>query len=227
MKLMILSLGIAIFVFLQTAHAHENHEMSDMSSMDMLSSNAHMEMTELRKPSTEDRVRAARVVEMLKQSLKKYEDYRVALDDGYKIFLPNVPLREYHFTNYRYGIKAAFTFDPAHPTSLLYRKTFSGYELIGAMFTAPKTATEDELNARVPLSVAQWHKHVNLCLPPDVEDMRRADWRKFGPKGSIVTEEECSENGGRWIPQRFGWMVHVYPFEKDPQKIWAPPMGQR
>jgi len=214
-----------MFLLFKIVDAADNHEMMDMSSMDMSEHNAHMKMTALRKPSFEDEKRATQIVETLKQSLKKYQDYHVALNDGYKIFLPNVPLPEYHFTNYLYGIKAAFTFDPTHPTSLLYKKTSNGYELTGAMFTAPKNATEDELNERVPLSLARWHKHVNLCLPPEGKDMRSANWRLFGPKGSIDTEEACRENNGRWIPQKFGWMVHVYPFEKDPQKIWASPMG--
>ena len=38
------------------------------------------------------------------------------------------------------GSKAAFRFNPAQRTSLLYRKTPDGYELEGAMFTAPNRA---------------------------------------------------------------------------------------
>ena len=193
----------------------------DTSSMDMSEHAAHMIMTTLRKPSPADQARATQIVQTIRTTLKKYNDYHVALNDGYRIFLPNVPLPEYHFTNYIYGLKAAFTFDPLHPTSLLYRKTATGYELIGAMFTAPRTANENELNDRVPLSVARWHKHVNLCLPPKSADLRKADWTRFGLKGSIDTEQACRDNGGRWIPQVFGWMVHVYPFEKTVEKIWA------
>ena len=46
------------------------------------------------------------------------------------------------------------------------------------------------------------------------------NWKEFG-QGSIATEEACDVAGGRWVPQIFNWMVHVYPFEKDPAKIWA------
>ena len=126
----------------------------------------------------------------------------------------------YHFTNYKYGFKAAFKFDPEKPTSLLYKKTSSGYELIGAMYTARKNSSEETLNERIPLSVAQWHAHINICLPPK-NKATKADWTKFGPAGSISTEIECKAEGGRFFPQLFGWMVHVYPYEKTREKIWT------
>jgi hypothetical protein len=119
-----------------------------------------------------------------------------------------------------YGFKAAFGFDPAEPTSLLYKKTAGGgYELIGAMYTAPKRMTEDQLHERVPLSVAQWHAHVNICLPPR-RDAGKADWTRFGLKGSIAREDECKTAGGRWYPQIYGWMLHVFPYEETSEKIW-------
>jgi hypothetical protein len=126
----------------------------------------------------------------------------------------------YHFTNYWNGFLEAITFDPARPTSLLYVKTKDGYELIGAMYTAPKTDTLEQLNERVPLSVASWHAHTNLCLPKAAA-MANADWKKFGLAGSIATPEACAQAGGRFYPQIFGWMVHVYPFENSRDKIFA------
>ena len=88
------------------------------------------------------------------------------------------------------------------------------------MYTMPKNATTQQLNARVPLSVARWHAHVNLCMPPKGQGAR-ADGTKFGLAGSISTSEACAEAGGRFIPQIFGWMVHVYPFETSREKIWG------
>ena len=46
-------------------------------------------------------------------------------------------------------------------------------------------------------------------------------WTRFGPSGSIATEKVCEEAGGRFVPQMFGWMVHVYPYENGADKIWA------
>ena len=182
----------------------------------------HMKMTTLREPQAGDAARAAQIVEDARQVAEKYTDYRTALADGFKIFLPNVPQKQYHFTNYRYAFEASLHFNPEHPTSLLYEKHGDGYKLIGLMYTAPRYLTEDQLNQRVPLSIAQWHAHVNFCLPPRGERREMAGPHpQFGPNGSISTRDACEAAGGTFIPQVFGWMVHVYPFEKNPADIWS------
>lgn len=195
------------------------------SAMDAMSGamnmNAHMFMTTLRPKNPEDEARAAQIVETLRKSIERYKDYHVALADGFEIFLPNVPQEHYHFTNRRYAMESMFGLNAEHPTSLLYKKVNGDYVLEGAMFTAPRWASERELDERVPLSVARWHKHVNLCLPPKGTTLQTIDWKQFGPSGAIATKEGCEEANGRWIPQIFGWMVHVYPYETDPAKIWA------
>lgn len=199
--------------------ASENAAMNEMSGHHH-HSGAHMKLTELRPQTPEDIDRAKLLAVQLRDGIEKYKDYKVALADGYKIFLPKVPQKEYHFTNYRNGFMESFNFDPTHPTSLLYRKTDTGYELVGAMYTMPKTASEEKLNARVPLSVAQWHLHTNLCVPPR-DQMATADWTKFGLEGSIATKEACDAAGGRFHPVILGWMVHVYPYEDSLEKIFA------
>ncbi len=191
-----------------------------MSDHDM-KMGGHMFMTDLRPATTADQARAAEIVKELKPAIEKYKDYKVALADGFKIFAPDVPQPHYHFTSYGNAGEAIFKFDAAHPTSLLYEKTGDGYVLEGAMYTAPKRFTEEELNARVPLSVARWHKHVNLCFPPKGTPITAANMGEFGFLGSITTESACAQASGRWVPQMFGWMVHVYPYETDPAKVWA------
>ena len=201
------------------ASVGEHNAMVDMQHMHS-GDTPHMHMTKPRPATAVDQKRANEIVEELRAGIEKYKDYRVALDDGYKIFMPNVPQPEYHFTNYENGFLEAFTFNPARPTSLLYRKTSSGYELVGAMYTMPKRATEEQLNERVPLSVATWHQHINLCLPPK-GDRRHSDWMKFGLRGSIASESACHAAGGTFYPVIFGWMVHVYPYEDSTAKIFA------
>jgi len=181
---------------------------------------AHMQMTPGRPATAEDRQRADQIAATLGGAIEKYKDYRVALAEGYRIFMPNLPQAQYHFTNYWNGFLEGFTFDPARPTSLLYRKTKDGYELIGAMYTAPRSTSLEELDERIPLGVAHWHQHTNLCMPKR-DETKRADWRKFGLTGSISTETDCKEANGRFYPVIFGWMVHVYPFESSSAKIWA------
>jgi hypothetical protein len=197
------------------------HAMLSMSgrSMDM---GPHMKMTTLRDLKPGDQEKADQVVAAARQAAEKYTDYKVALADGYKIFLPNLPQKQYHFTNYRYAFEAAIQFNPDHPTSLLYEKTGDGYKLIGVMYTAPKSSNWNDLDQRIPLSVAQWHAHINLCLSP--ADRRSEAWGphpKFGLAGSITTRTDCDAAGGKFMPQIFGWMVHLYPFEQKPEDIWS------
>jgi hypothetical protein len=198
----------------------EHGAMDAMSHMHHHQMGPHMYMTKLRPAAPQDWAKADEIAGELRESIEKYKDYHAALADGFRIFLPNVPQSEYHFTNYYNGFLESFTFDPARPTSLLYKKTPAGYDLIGAMYTMPKRVSEDQLNERIPLSVAQWHLHTNLCLPPK-EERGHADRTKFGLQGSIITKEACTEAGGTFYPVIFGWMVHVYPFEDSREKIWG------
>ena len=67
---------------------------------------------------------------------------------------------------------------PAHPGSLLYVKQSGGdYALVGAMYSAPADYTQEQLDALIPLSVARWHTHVNICLPDGITlgDLMRGD----------------------------------------------------
>ncbi|HEY6265828.1 MAG TPA: hypothetical protein VIW93_13585 [Candidatus Acidoferrum sp.] len=202
------------------AKSNEARAVHDMTPSHMDAHNLHMHLTAMRTAAPEDTARAKEVVAQLRAGLEKYKDYHVALNEGYKIFMPNVPQPEYHFTSYYNGFLEAFSFDASHPTSLLYKKTPDGYELVGAMYTMPKRATEEQLNARVPLSVAIWHLHTNLCMPPRGQ-LGKADMTKFGLKGSIATEEACDAAGGRFHPVIFGWMVHVYPYEDSLDQVFA------
>ena len=160
--------------------AHAMLSMADRK-MDM---GPHMKMTTLRDLKPGDQEKADQVVTAARKVAEKYADYKVALADDYKIFLPNVPQRQYHFTNYRYAFDAAIEFNAEHPTSLLYEKDGEEYKLIGVMYTAPKNANWNELDQRIPLSIAQWHAHINLCMPP--ADRKKEAWgpnAKFGLAG--------------------------------------------
>jgi hypothetical protein len=201
------------------------HVMQSMEGrMDM---GPHMKMTARRKPQPGDAERAQKVVDEAHTVSEKYVDYHVALADGFEIFLPNVPQKIYHFTNYRYGREAFWHFNPQHPTSLLYEKHGSDYKLVGVMYTAPKRLSEDELDQRIPLSVAQWHEHVNFCRAPASMSLAERMEKSLGPnaqfgfKGSIHTKDACDAVGGTFYPVVFNWMVHVYPLEKDQAAIWS------
>jgi hypothetical protein len=201
-------------------HGAERHP-DDMSG--------HMTMTKLRPVQPGDQARADAIVAAARKTADRYTDYHKALADGYEIFFPRIKQHVYHFTDNANAGRNTRFFDPARPTSLLYEKLPAakaddapGYKLIGVMYTAPYRVSEDELNRRVPLSIAQWHLHTNLCLPRlgSALDLA-APGTKFGLQGSITTETACDAAGGRFLPHVFGWMVHVYPYETDPAKIWS------
>jgi hypothetical protein len=191
--------------------------MSEMGSM-----GPHMTLTEKWSPAPGDADRAAQIVATLRTALQQYQDYRVAEQDGFVPFHTEIPQAQYHFTNWKNAAAALAAFDPTKPTSLLYAKTADGYRLLGAMYTAPRTATLADLNARVPLSVAQWHEHVNFCKGPTGTTLRAylGPDAKFGLEGSIATADACAAAGGTFYPVIYNWMVHVYPYETDPALVW-------
>jgi hypothetical protein len=226
---------LALLVLARAASAHDMSTMGggDMDGMsmhdmhvmhgDMKNMAMHMTWSDLRPANAADKARADEIVAMLQTVLAKYKDFHVADADGYKPFHPEYKKqRVVHFTNWDYAVKAQFVFNASQPTSLLYKLVGdNGYELIGAMYTAPRGWSEDRINERVPLSVARWHKHINLCLPRRGTDPQAVDWTKLGPDGSIDTEQDCDAAAGVFYPALYGWMVHVYPWETNPQEVWA------
>jgi len=213
-KLWFASMGIVVSA-LFGATLSRSHDMAAMQG--------HMFLTTLRPVQPGDQEKANAVVAAAKAAMAPYQDYHKALADGYQIFFPDVPQPQYHFTNYRAAGEARSHFDPAKPTSLLYKKTADGgYQLLGAMYTDAVGADENELNERIPLSIARWHQHINFCkAPPDQKALYFGPNAKFGLLGSITTQQECEAAGGTFYKHIFGWMVHVYPNETDPKRIWS------
>lgn len=188
----------------------------------------HMEMTPRRPAAPGDSARAAAVAAELRSAIEKYRDTTAAVADGYRMFAPRIESqRVYHFTRGWNAVQEAFRFDPSKPTSLLYTKGADGiFVLVGGMYAAPKRFTLDELDERVPLSVARWHKHVNWCVPARNQGARwleRANGQPvFGPESPIATKEACDAVGGVFHPSPLGWMVHANVMTStDPAAIWG------
>src|SRR6266853_1660373 len=94
------------------------------------------------------------------------------------------------------------------------------------MKLTPARLPDDDLDQRIPLSIARWHEHVNWCIPPrgGIQHWRDSTGGRpvFGPQSPIATAEACTAVGGRFLPRIFGWMVHVNAFASDdPRVIWA------
>jgi hypothetical protein len=197
-------------------------DMKDMGPS-MAAMAEHMYVTALRpkQPGDEEKTRA--VVAQVRAAIERYRDYHKALADGYVIANPNVNEPQFHFNNQANVLEAEKHFDPTRPSSLLYFQTpTQRYKLEGVMFTVPPTASEDELNARIPLSVVRWHKHVNFCAAPaDRVKEYLGKHPKFGMFGSIKTAEACTAEGGTFYPVMFTWMIHVFPFENDLKDVFS------
>jgi hypothetical protein len=176
----------------------------------------HMQMSLKADASPGDAERATTILAAAAGVLSHYSDVSTATHDGYKPFFPSGKIgEEIHYTNYRYRRLEQQQIDYSRPSSILYKRTADGLKAVGVMYTAPTNATPEQLNAIAPLSVATWHRHVDFCggpksLPKSEQFGPNA---RFGPQGSIHTEEACTAAQGLWIPVVLEWMTHVYPNE--------------
>jgi hypothetical protein len=176
----------------------------------------HMQMSLKGDRAAGDEARAAAILAAANAVLIQYRDVKTAMRDGYKPFFPTGRIgEEIHYTNYRYRRKEQEHADYGRPSSILYKRTTQGLKAVGVMYTAPADATPEQLNAIAPLSFATWHRHVDFCggprtLPTSEQYGPNA---RFGPQGSIHTEDECNAAQGLWIPVVLNWMTHVYPNE--------------
>ena len=194
----------------------------------------HMLMTRKGQPQSGDREYANVLASQLRESIARFQDVKAAEKAGYYSFPaePGPELKEIHYVNPSLSGNQDSQFNPRKPGSLLYRRTGDGgLELVGAMFTAPATASLAELNRRVPLSIAQWHLHKDICIPIPLWDkeqwQRKIDGGKpvFGPESPIDSKRSCDVVGGRFAPVIFGWMTHAYVYRQDPETVWDPMSG--
>jgi hypothetical protein len=197
-------------------------DMGDMGSS-MAAMAGHMYITPLRPRQPGDEEKTKAVVAQVKASIERYKDYRKALADGYVIGNPKVKQPQYHFVKQSNILEAEHHFDPTKPSALLYYGTPSQrYRLEGVMFTVPPSASEDELNARIPLSIVRWHEHVKFCAAPaDKVQEYLGQHPKFGMFGSITTAEACKAEGGTFYPVIFTWMIHVFPYEDNLKDVFS------
>jgi hypothetical protein len=191
---------------------------TDETPVPSMKMGTHMQMSLKGNPAPEDAARADKIVAAADAVLSRYRDVKTATRDGYKPFYPTGRIgEEIHYTNYRYRREEQRHVDYRRPGSILYQRTADGLKAVGVMYTAPADASPAQLDAIAPLSIATWHRHVDFCggpktLPTSEQFGANA---RFGPQGSIHTEEACQAAQGLWIPVVFGWMTHVYPDERE------------
>ena len=203
---------------LQTMRVVNAPELAPLVNALLSDTSAHMRPAPRRQASPADSARAAEVLAVVRASLAQYADVAAAQRDGYVRFLPWLPGQAIvHYNHLPNAVAAHRRMDATRPTSLLYREEASGrLRLVGVMYTAPASATPDELDARLPLGVAHWHTHVNFCAPvvdPAALTQQVWDGATAARWLAISDEEACEAAGGVFVPQLFGWMVHVNAFD--------------
>jgi hypothetical protein len=137
-------------------------------------------------------------LERARQATAKYQDVRVATAEGYRAIGPDVPGMGVHF------VLAAKqdAFDIEKPPILIYEKNPSapgGYSLAGVSYLLKAAQGPDgqPVNSPFPKSLAEWHRHENICVLSD----------NSTPAG--LTEEQCRARGGRFSAET-PWMVHAW-----------------
>ena len=185
-----------------------------------------MYMTSMRDRSPEDVARAGDIVTKLREKSKIY-DHHVAPNEGFRIFIPNVPQPEYHLTSYKNGsapCEARFTGDPTRPTSLLYEKSQRA-TIWSARCTRCRSArrkiqlgNERRAAERFDVGICKPHQ-ICVCRRAVMTAECRLDEVWFARNDRV--ERFCDAAGGRFSPVIFGWMVHVYPYEDSLDKIFA------
>jgi hypothetical protein len=157
----------------------------------------------------EELTKTAGMLETARQATAKYQDVRAAEADGYKSYGPDVPGMGIHYVGPHRG-----GFDVERPNILLYEKDSTapgGYALVGVSYllTAEVDADGQPKSPPFPKSLANWHRHENICVLPD----------RSTPNG--LSDEQCKARGGKFTPAT-QWMVHAWIWKDSPTGVFSP-----
>ena len=206
---------VAAIVTSAIAHDMDKMEKEDSGGSAMGQMGAHMKMgdhmrmTDSRAATPEDTHRGEAIVKTMREKLAKYQDYRVALADGYLPYMETVPQDVYHFSS-RAASAAEYAgnFDLEHPGSLLYEKqTLGGYKMVGAMYSAPPTDDPAQLDKLIPLSLSHWHAHTNICLPAGVTEDDVFNGRIVPSHPRFASPRDSSNQMGHALQMRLGYLA--------------------
>jgi dienelactone hydrolase len=205
-----------------------------VDAMDVLAADAqpdteaHLRLTPTQLATANDSTRADILLVAMRGALLKYADVRVAAADGFEE-MPDITGKHtmHHLFQWAWAQAESRRFDPTKPTSLVYSEAADGtLRLVGAMYTAPASATPAALSGRIPTSLARWHAHVDWCIPKQESGSRWLETKDgsavYGPRSPVATREACDAAGGVFYPHVFGWMVHVTLVgSDDPAAVWS------
>jgi len=151
------------------------------------------------------------VLDRTRQATAKYQDVRVAENEGYQAIGHDVPGMRIHFvlTN-----SHSQEFNPEQPPILLYEMNPSapgGYSLVGVSYllVAPEGPDGQPVRSPFPKSLAAWHRHENICVLPDRSTRTQ------------LSEKECQEQNGHFTAET-QWMVHAWIWKESPLGVFSP-----
>jgi len=151
-------------------------------------------------------------VEQVRQVALKFPTPADAIAAGYVRTTSDVPYMGEHYLNYDIVRKGSF--DPEHPSGLLFSKIDSGEEkLVGVWFLllpGLNGVTRDAEPTGFAGNLDLWHAHTGLCL--------------VGFKGASEgeTQQSCAAKGGNFTAD-LRWMMHVWvaPAQDNPDGVFA------
>jgi hypothetical protein len=215
-----------VFRMLQTMKVKDAPAIAPLVDALLSDTAGHMQVAPRRVATPADSARARAIVRTLRTELAPFRDVAAAERAGYERFMPWLADQAiYHYNSLPNALAAADSFHVTRPSSLLYRKRADGrLVLVGVMYTAPSSASLDDLDARLPLGIATWHQHVDFCGPaPSTPAFRQLpDSASLAKWLAIETRAACDAAGGVFLPRLFGWMTHVNAFAGDSDEaIWG------
>ena len=134
--------------------------MAPAGSIQQVPGHAGMEMVSCTAPVTPSEQAAAdQLYEQTKAGIAQYDTLAAATAAGYRP-ATNSSAPIVHYLNPRF-VKDGYVLDPNHPAALMFARTATGEQLVGAMFLAgPGQVTGPQPGG----CATQWHVHTNLCI---------------------------------------------------------------
>lgn len=221
------ALVLAVLVAGTTLPSDMPQQQHQVAMADSIIVRPRLRMTTLRAPSAADSARGEALLATARLAVSQYSSIDKARAAGYRISEQMMQgMGEtrgkgvLHAINLANALMNRSGFDPARPTALLYQPGPDGeFRLLGVMYTMPISATLDELDAAVPLSLANWHQHINTCRPAR---QRGTGTSRLDMKKALrhLTRSECEAAGGVFMEEGRQWMVHVNVMADNPAGVW-------
>ena len=153
-------------------------------------------------------------LESVRVATEKYQDYNIALADGYVQVGGVVPNMGAHFIHPGRVIDGVLNLN--EPEIVLYHRDDSDkWRLSGTAFVLPRstetfsatTAVGDDHPEGFAGPLDNWHVHYQLCTFPDGQFQ-------------TLSEEVCEDGGGLFI-HSYGWMIHAWVHDDNPLGVFS------